>query len=150
MGILFASTGLAIGISNYAFGLFIAPLEDSFGWQRTAISASLSFAAVGSLLAPIFGRIMDNYGAKPIMVTSMVFMCISFLFRPLMTELWHWYALSLIQFIAFPGVTILPAGRLIGIWFEKDRGKVMGMTFMGNNFGGLIMPFVVGFALSVS
>ena len=45
IGVVFLAAGLTIGTSNYAFGLFIEPLENSFGWRRTAISASLSGAA---------------------------------------------------------------------------------------------------------
>ena len=150
VSVLFASTGVAIGTSNYAFGLFIEPLEDSFGWQRTAISASLSFAAVGSLVAPLIGRIMDTHGARPVMVVCMGLMALSFLLRPFMTELWHWYALSILQFVPFAGASFLPAGRLVGIWFQADRGKAMGITMMGNNFGGFTMPFIVGLAIAVS
>ena len=150
VGVLFASTGVAIGTSNYAFGLFIEPLEDTFGWQRTAISASLSFAAVGSLVAPLIGRFMDTHGARPVMVVCMSMVALSFLLRPFMTELWHWYALSILQFVPFAGASFLPTGRLVGIWFQADRGKAMGITMMGNNFGGFTMPFIVGLALTAS
>ena len=150
VGVVFVATGLTIGTSNYAFGLFIEPLENTFGWQRTAISASLSFAAVGSLVAPLIGRVMDTHGARPVMVVCLALMALSFILRPLMTELWHWYALSILQFVPFAGATMLPAGRLVGIWFQHDRGKAMGVTLMGNNFGGLTMPLIVGLALTAS
>ena len=150
VGVIFLATGLAIGTSNYAFGLFVEPLERSFGWQRTAISASLSFAAVGSITAPLIGRAMDRYGARPILAASLVLMGLSFLLRPLMTELWHWYFLSLLQFAPFAGITMLPAGRLVGIWFQEARGRAMGFAMMGNNFGGLTMPLIVGLLLTTA
>ena len=148
VAITFLAAALAIGTSNYAFGLFIEPLEKEFGWERTQISASLSFMAVSSLAAPFLGRLMDVYGARPVMTLSIVLFGLSFLLRPLMTELWHWYGLSLLQFIGFSGASILPASRLVAIWFPKIRGRVMGIAAMGNNFGGLTMPLVVGFVLT--
>ena len=93
----FLASALSVGAGQYGFGLFIEPLEDAFGWNRSQISASLSFTAVGSLIAPFVGRVMDRHGAKYIMAGSMGLIAISYLLRPLMTELWHWYALSLIQ-----------------------------------------------------
>jgi MFS family permease len=150
VAVVFLGAGLAIGSSNYAFSLFVEPLEDSFGWRRTYISASLSFMALGSLAGPLLGSLMDRHGARPIMTASLVLIGLSFVLRPLMTELWHWYGLSALQFIAFSGAAILPAGRLVGLWFPEKRGRVMGITMMGNNFGGLAIPPLVGVALGSS
>ena len=150
VGVLFMASALAIGSSNYAFGLFIEPLETTFGWQRTAISASLSFMAVSSMTAPIIGRMMDRYGARTIMTVSLTIYGLSYLLRPAMHVLWHWYALSFLQFVAFSGVAGLPAGRLVVVWFPNRPGRVMGITMMGNNFGGLTMPIVAGYALAVA
>ena len=147
VAIVFLSSALSIGPA-YAFGLFIEPLEDSFGWRRTAISLSLSFGAVGSLTSPLPGRIMDRYGTRPLMAGSLAVMGISFLLRPLMTELWHWYALSFLQYVALSGATGLPVGRLVGVWFQRSRGRVMGIATMGNNFGGLTVPLMTGFLLA--
>lgn len=144
------ASGLTIGSSQYAFGLFVGPLEETFGWSRTQISASLSFTAVGSLIAPLLGRFMDRHGARPVLAFSLTLICLSFALRPMMTELWHWYALSLLQFVGYSGATILPAGRLIGIWFSRSRGRVMGITLLGNNFGGLWVPPVMALTLSMS
>ncbi|MBM3944673.1 MAG: MFS transporter, partial [SAR202 cluster bacterium] len=146
----FLSAGLAIGASNYAFGFFIEPLEREFGWSRTHINASLSLWALGSVTAPVLGRLMDRYGSRPVMVFSLALMAVSFLLRPLMTHLWHWYALSVFQFLCFSGAALLPAGRLVGLWFPKTRGRVMGLTMMGNNFGGLVVPPIVGAILVVA
>lgn len=150
VGVLFLSTAIYVGASQYAFGLFIEPLEKQFGWSRTQITASLSFTAVGALASPILGRMMDNYGARPVLSISLFLVAISFLLRPLMTELWHWYALSAIQFIGMSGGTSLPIGRLVGLWFRKTRGRVFGITSMGNNFGGLVIPPLIASILVIA
>lgn len=147
---VFLAATLTVGTGQYAFGLFAEPLETAFGWNRTQINASLSFTAVGSLLAPFIGRIMDKHGAKPIMAVSIVLIGISYILRPMMTELWHWYALSLIQFSGYAGASILPTGRLVGIWFGRTRGRVMGFAAMGNNFGGVVVPPFTGVLLSMA
>lgn len=147
---LFLAAGVNVGSSNYAFGLFVEPLESSLGWSRTAISASLSFIAVGSLASPLVGRLMDKHGARPVLVVSLVLMGISFLLRPAMTGLWHWYGLSFLQFIGISGIIVLPAGRLIPIWFSSYQGRAMGVTVAGINFGGITIPLIVNAALGAS
>ena len=150
LGTLFLAAGVNVGSSNYAFGLFVEPLESTFGWSRTAISASLSFTAVGALASPIIGRLMDRHGARPVLVVSLVLMGVSFLIRPAMTELWHWYGLSFLQFIGISGITALPAGRLIAIWFPASQGRIMGITVAGINVGGITIPFIVNVTLGAS
>ena len=145
----FLSMSISIGATQYAFGHFIEPLEQTFGWTRTQISASLSFTAVGTLAAPLIGRLMDLYGARPIMVGSLLVMGSSFVLRPFMSELWHWYVLSFLQLVPFSGMTILPAGRLIGLWFRRTRGRMMGITNAGANFGGLVVPPVTALVLAI-
>jgi len=144
---LFVAAAISIG-PGYAFGLFIEPLEGTFGWSRTAISASLSFAAIGNLTAPIIGRLMDRHGSRLVITFSLIIMGISFLMRPLITELWHWYALSFVQYCAFSGATGLPTGRLVSLWFPETRGRIMGLTLMGNNFGGFVVPLLIGSLLA--
>ena len=146
----FLAAMLTVGSGQYAFGLLIEPLEQEFGWTRTQINLSLSFTAVGSIVAPYLGYIMDKHGAKNILVVSMALIVVSYLLRPMMTELWHWYALSFVQYLGFSGASILPAGRLVGIWFQRSRGRVMGITLMGNNFGGITFPPLTTLALGMS
>ncbi len=140
----FLAAALGTGAGQYGFGIFIEPLEETFGWTRSQISASLSFTAVGSLIAPLLGRIMDKYGARQIMAVSLALTAVGYLLRPFMTELWHWYALSLLQYSGYTGASMLPAGKLVGLWFHRTRGRVMGITAMGNNFGGLVIPPMLG------
>ena len=141
--VLFFGNGLNVGASVYSFGLFIDPLETEFGWQRTAISASLSFAAVGSLASPLVGRLVDRYGSRSVITCSLLLLGLSFLLRPLMLELWHWYALSFLQFSAMSGVSAIPAGRLIPVWFESAQGRIMGLAVAGINVGVIAIPILV-------
>ncbi len=141
---------VSIGSYQYIFGLFVEPLEETFGWSRTQISASLSFVALGTLTGPLVGGMLDRYGSRPVMVVSIALTGLSFALRPLMTELWHLYAISALQFAAFNGTVMLPAGRLVGIWFREGRGRALGLTMMGNNFGGLALTPLIGAILVVS
>ncbi len=145
----FLAAAVGTGAGQYGFGVFIEPLEETFGWSRTQINASLSFTAAGSMMAPLMGWIMDRYGVRHIMAVMLAIIAVSYLLRPQMTELWHWYALSLMQYVGYTGASMLSAGKLVGLWFQRTRGRVMGITAMGNNFGGLVMPPLLGALLAL-
>ena len=146
----FVSTGLTIGTGQYAFGVFVEPLEAEFGWTRIQLNAALSLSAVAALSSPVIGRIMDRVGARPVMAVSLMILVVSYACRPFMTQLWHWYALGVVQALGFTGATILPAGKLVGLWFQKTRGRMMGIATMGNNFGGLTMAPLAGLVVGMA
>lgn len=149
-------------MASYAFGVFVEPLEKEFGWTRTQINFSLTLGLITGFLSPIVGRWMDRFGARPVMVVSLLFLAAGFLLRSVMTNagnvtidtspdllfwqpdihftfLTQYYLFSLLLFVGFPGATVMPAGRLISIWFARTRGRMMGIVTAGNNFGGLTM-----------
>lgn len=133
---------MSVGIVQYSFGVFVTELESEFDWSRTQVNGALSFFAVTGLFSPAVGWILDKYGSKRVMAISMIALAVSQLLRPLMTDIWHFYVLSFIQYAAFPGAIMLPAGKLIGLWFEGSRGRAMGLTAMGANFGGFIFAWL--------
>lgn len=134
-----------LGTVQFAFGFFIEPLEEEFGWTRTQINVSLSIGVLTSFLSPVVGNLMDRFGTKWTMAVSIVLVASAFLLRSVMTELWQFYLFSGIMFAGTPGATMMPAGRLVLTWFPKARGRMMGIVTSGNNIGsGLAVPIIAG------
>ena len=65
--IVFLSTGLSVGMAQYAFGEFSGPLREEFGWTQTQLNMSLAFSFISGVLAPFIGRISDRAGIRPVM-----------------------------------------------------------------------------------
>ena len=144
------ASGLTVGMTAYAFGVFVDPLEDEFGWSRTEVNLSLSLSVISLLIGPLVGRWIDRFGSRPVMVGSLALIGIGFFLYAVMGELWQFYAASLLLYAGLPGATMLPSGRLISIWFAGTRGRMMGIVTAGNNLGGLVMvpasTLIVGLA----
>lgn len=136
--VLFLCFTLVVGILQYSFGVFVTPLEEEFGWSRTEINISVALFAFTGITAPFIGGILDRVGSRPVMIVSLGLLALSYLLRPWMTELWQFYALSIVGYAGMPGSVMLPVGKLIGIWFPESRGRALGLTAMGANFGGFI------------
>ena len=138
--VVFLSTGLSVGMTQYAFGEFAGPLKEQFGWSQTQLNLSLAFSFISGLCAPFVGTLSDRIGIRPVMFGSILIIAIGFLMRPFITELWHWYLFSALVYTGFPGATVLPGGKIVGLWFPRTRGRMMGAVMAGNNFGGITMP----------
>ncbi len=147
--LVFLSAGLSIGMTQYSFGEFAGPLQSKFGWTQTELNLSLSFAFISGILAPLIGSWTDRFGVRPVMFVSILLIATGFLLRPLMSELWHWYVLSALVYAGFPGATVLPAGKMVGIWFPDTMGRMTGVVVSGNNFGGMTMPPLAAVIISI-
>lgn len=148
VAVCFSISTALVGFSTYTFALFGDEMSAEFGWTRTQINASLSFLAIGQILGPLFGRIIDRKGPRIIVALCVSLTASSYILRPMMTELWHWYALSFLQYAGF-SATMTPVGRIVGLWFPNTRGRVMGIAMMGNNFGGVVMPGIIGVVIAL-
>jgi MFS family permease len=144
-GVSALSIGAVLGTAQFAFSLFILPLEEEFGWSRTQVNGALTVGVVSGLLSPFVGNLMDRTGARWTMAGSIALVAIAFLLRSVMTELWQFYLFSAVMFAGTPGATMMPAGRLVNTWFPRIRGRMMGFVTAGNNFGSMIViPIVAG------
>jgi MFS family permease len=148
--IAFLSTGLSIGMSQYAFGQFATPLQNEFGWTKTQLNGALSLAFVSGITGPILGKAADKYGIKYVLLISLLIISLGFLLRPTISSLWQWYLYSALIYAGFPGATQITSGKIVPLWFPKTRGRVMGAVTSGNNFGGFTMPALAASVISFS
>ena len=146
--IFFANT-FVVGSAQYSFGFFVKPIGDEFGWSRTIISASISFYSASSVLAPLLGRFLDKYCIRFLMSGALAIIAVSFILRILMTEPWHWFLLSFLQFAPIFIASEGSMGKLIATWFPEIRGRVMGFAAMGNNMGGLFIAPIAGLIIGI-
>mgnify|MGYP001823310271 CR=1 FL=1 len=79
-GVSALSIGAVLGTAQFAFSLFILPLEESFGWSRTQVNGALTFGVVSGLLSPTIGKLMDRVGAKWTMAGSIALVAICLLY----------------------------------------------------------------------
>ena len=143
----FLSVGTSIGLIQYAFQAFVIPLEEEFGWSRTQINLSLSLGIASSFIAPFAGRFLDKFGSMKIMASSLLIISIGFFMRGSMNELWQLYLSSILLYVGIPGATQLPLGKLMGLWFPKIRGRMIGFTMAGNNFSAVVSVPIATFLI---
>lgn len=143
------SIGAVLGTAQFAFSLFILPLEAVFGWSRTQVNGALTCGVVSALLSPFIGKLLDRVGAQWTMAGSITLVAVAFLLRATMTELWQFYLFSALMFAGMPGATMMPAGRLVNIWFPRIRGRMMGIVTAGNNFGSMLAIPIVAALLTM-
>ena len=125
----------------YVFPVFIGPFQAEFGWSMTEISAGAAlFAIVLGLSNPLVGSLFVRFGARPTMLVAASLTVLTSLGYASLTQLWMLYAIMLFTGFAVAGTTILPAQTLVTNWFDRFRGRAMGLTMLGIGAGGFLLP----------
>ena len=152
-GVVFACTvgnGVSVTPMVYTvFGLFLIPISTEFDWSRSAVSFVLFIIAVaGAISYPIVGRLIDRYGARPVILTGNVLFAVSVASVSLVEasrfQFYTVYALIGIS-AAIPSSVMFT--KVIAGWFDQRRGLFLGIAGgLGNGIGAALSPLFV-FAL---
>ena len=138
LGCLVCQMGLGF---SYVFTTFLKPIVADLGWTRTAFSAAggpllLSMA----LAAPLIGSLTDRFGPRRVLSLSTLLLAAALASFGAMQSLPHFYATSLLFGFALTGLGDIPVGAVAARWFEKSRGLVLGVVYVGSNIGGSLVP----------
>jgi len=149
VGASFSILLVTVGVGLYAPPIFLVPLQDHFGWSRAAIAGGGAVAAltVGAV-SPLVGISTDRYGSRKVMTAGALVMGSAFCLFGAIQSLWQLYALNMIAAIGIASVAWIPNQTLISNWFDRIRGRAMGIGLAGIGFGGLAMPPFADFLIS--
>ena len=133
------------GAGFYSFSIFIKPLEEQFGWNRAAISFTMSiYMILAGLVGPFVGQLIESYGPKKIMtyfalVTGVCFILVSFT-----ASLWYFYVSYALLAIGTTGIGFIPVSSVLARWFTRRRGTAIGFAMVGMAAGGLVIAPLAG------
>lgn len=128
------------GTSFWAFGLYIQPVEDEFGWSRATVSFGISLSLfVSGLTAPLVGRAIDTYGPRRITLLGAVLTSLSFLLIATTDAVWEWFFFLSLNAVVRNMAFYIPFQALVARWFNRRRGLAIGILGVGFSLGGLIM-----------
>ncbi|MEZ4503326.1 MAG: MFS transporter [Dehalococcoidia bacterium] len=142
------SMALGSGVSFWAFGLYVEPLEDEFGWTRAAVSGGFSISLlVSGLAAPLVGRWIDTRGPRSAILVGAVLTAASYLLLALTNSLWQWYLFSSINAIVRQLMFFIPFMAVISRWFDRRRGIAVSILGTGFSMGGFIVVPLMSVAI---
>ncbi|TLX71319.1 MFS transporter [Pseudomonas nicosulfuronedens] len=141
-----ALVGTAVSFSVWPSlsSLFIAPLQDSFGWSRGEIALAQNANLAAALLSPVLGRLIDRLGVRPVLLGGLLLTSLAyFLLALLQGSLPLYYVLY--TFLSIVGVTTsgLSYTRVVNGAFVSSRGLALAMTRSGLALSGALLPSLI-------
>jgi sugar phosphate permease len=140
----FLSLFALVGFAYYGLPFFFDFMVTDFGYSRAEVTSG---NAVGKLIvAPLFGFLagwmIDKYGPRRLMMLGAALMGIAFIGLSHSSSLWMFYTFYIFNALGYVFGGPLPCQVLISKWFTKNRGKAMGIAYLGIGVGGALVPLV--------
>lgn len=128
-----------------AFGVFMLPFQQEFGWDRAQVSLSLSLLVAASGIGlVIIGRMLDRFGPRRILIFSNLALAVLLIAVPtFVSQLWHLQALYFLMGAASAGTNVLTYMPVLASWFHKHRGLAIGLAVSGIGVGYTFVPVLV-------
>lgn len=140
-----AGAGLFLGVIPivvFSFGVFLRPITRNFHAGRGDVSFAYTlFSLIQAMSVPFAGWLMDRFGARNVILPSMVLGSFVLLLIPFcsgnLSEL----------YVFFGALGVLAAGagpvafaKVASHWFDRRRGLALGVMMLGLGLGALVMP----------
>lgn len=140
----FFSLFAIVGFALYGLPFFYDFFVNEFGWSRTIVTSG---NAIGKLIvAPLFGFIagwlIDRYGPRKMMLAGSLLAGSAIIGLSMMNNLGMFYFFYILNALGYVFGGPLPCQVLISRSFTKNRGKAMGIAYLGIGTGGALVPLV--------
>ncbi len=142
---LFAVVGFALDGLPRFYPYFVQEL----GWTRQQVTSGNAYSKILVAIAFGFlaGRLIDRFGPRRLMLGGIVMAGGALVGLSYVTSLagfYFFYAFNALGYV-FGGP--LPNQVLLSRWFDKARGRAMGVAYLGIGVGGALVP-LLAFALT--
>ena len=144
--VIFAAfIGMVFGPASvlvYSFGVFVGPIEQTFGWTRGQISIAATIIVFVSVITqPIQGILVDRYGVRRVALISVPIFCASIAglyFIPANIAVFYgaWVAVTLCGMALWNG----SYNKVMAAWYDRKLGMAVGVIGAGQGVGAALVP----------
>jgi len=130
-----------VGIALYGLPFYYDYMVRELGFTRTQVTSgnALSKLIVGPLFGFFAGWFVDRFGPRKLMLGGIVMAGVALVGLGNMSTLSMFYFFYLLNALGYVCAGPLPNQVLLSRWFDKSRGKAMGIAYLGIGIGGALV-----------
>lgn len=133
-----------VGFALYGLPFFYDFFSREFGWSRSVVTSGNALGKI--LVAPLFGFIagwiIDRYGPRRMLMAGALMTGAALIGLSLMNSLGWFYLFYVFNALGYVFGGPLPCQVLVSRWFTRNRGKAMGIAYLGIGTGGALVPLI--------
>lgn len=144
LAVTFFSLLAIVGFALYGLPFYYDFFVKEFGWSRTVVTSGNAISKL--IVAPLFGFVagwlIDRYGPRKMMLAGSLMAGSAIIGLSLMNNLGMFYIFYILNALGYVFGGPLPCQVLISRSFSKNRGKAMGIAYLGIGTGGALVPLI--------
>ena len=129
--------------ASLTIAVFMFPLAQELGWSRTLIAGAASFGGLAaSGVSPVVGWLVDRYGARIVLASSVFIMGLSTISLAWATVPIAFYIAYGVGRVIFASPIQIGASVVVSRWFIRMRGRANGVLFASHSVGLVAFPMI--------
>jgi len=144
VGAAFFALFAIVGCATYGLPFFYDFFVRELGWTRQQVTSGNAYSKllVGPLFGLLAGILVDRLGPRRLMIFGVTTAGLALIGLGGATTLSAFYFFYLLNALSYVCGGPLPAQVLLSRWFDRARGKAMGIAYLGIGVGGALVPFL--------
>jgi sugar phosphate permease len=140
----FAALFSVVGLSLYGLPLYYDFMVRELGWSRTMVTSgnAISKLVVGPLFGFAAGWIVDRFGPRRLMMAGIVMAGGALVGLGTVSAAGMFYFFYFFNALGYVCGGPLPSQVLLSRWFDRTRGRAMGVAYLGIGLGGALVPLL--------
>src|SRR5436190_15824289 len=140
----FAALFAVVGLALYGLPLYYDFMVRDLGWSRKMVTSgnALSKLVVGPAFGFAAGWIVDRFGPRRLMMVGILMAGGALAGLGASAAVWTFYVFYFFNALGYVCGGPLPNQVLLSQWFDRARGRAMGVAYLGIGIGGAIVPLV--------
>ena len=137
--------------SSLTIAVFIFPLSEELGWSRTLIAGAASFGGLAATgVSPVVGWLVDRYGARLVLVSSVLILGVSTISLAWATVPITFYLAYGVGRVIFASPISIGSSVVVSRWFVRMRGRASGILFGSHSIGLVAFPLIASVVIGAS
>lgn len=138
----FCTFGLSVGLTYYNIPFFYDYFGKTYGWPAVDITRGFFYATLLTLwVGPV---LVPRFSPRKLILVGTALNCIAFLcWSKMGGNIWIYWGIWVVWAIGYFLSGPIPHQIIISNWFRKNRGKAMGVVYVGVGAFGFLGSLLV-------